>query len=151
MCMCKNVAVCLHTRLIKCVHKFSGGQIFQFVIILVYHQIRFILFFHVMFPPVLCTCNHAHMHFSLCVCVFLKPCESWFLLIKGAIDSLIQGWSPCASTTLGWSRAEQRGRSSQKGLVGLFIWLSQLVEISGSQQPITHRQGLPKPQNVIDW
>lgn len=87
MFMCNSLAVPLQTCLSECLHTFSDGDDMC-------HQIRFILFCHMVFPLIWYTCNHACMLFSLCVCVCLNPCKSLLPLIKGAICSFYPGGGP---------------------------------------------------------
>lgn len=71
ICACVTTCRRVHTHasVNAYTHLVMDGY-FNFVCILVCHQIKFILFCPVMFPPVLCTCNHAHMLLCECLSVF---------------------------------------------------------------------------------
>lgn len=65
---CAHLTVTLHI----CIHRLVEEFLFKIVCIPVCHQIRFVLCRHMTFHRVLCTCNHAHVLFSLRVCICLE-------------------------------------------------------------------------------
>lgn len=71
--ICTYVSIwwCLRTHASVNVRTHSAmDRYFNLCIFLRVIKLRFILFCNAMFPPVLCTCNHAHMPFYLCLYMF---------------------------------------------------------------------------------
>ena len=104
-----------------------------------------------MFPPVLCTCNHAHMPHSLCVCVCLKPCKSSLPLIKGAKRSFNSGVVPMCIHHPGLIKGRAVREEQLKRPGGSAHLTESACRKRESQQPITQRQGELKPHSDIDW
>ena len=148
-CLTSWQCVCTHASVNVCTHLVMDRY---FNLCVFFCVIKLDSYYWAIWCPLL-FCVNVIMHIcsSLCVCLCLKPGESSFPLIKAAIGSFNAGVVPMCIHHPGLIKGRAAREEQPKRPGGSVHLTESACRKSRSQQPITLRQGLLKPQNDIDW